>query len=50
MERFDSSSNLSYTAVSDTSVLPTDATTTHCRKRCPHLRPGQHRQRALHNR
>ncbi len=43
MERFDSSPNLNYSAASDTIALPTDATTNHCRKRCPHLSQGQHR-------
>ena len=32
-----------YNNVSDTIALPTDATTNHCRKRCPHLSQGQHR-------
>jgi hypothetical protein len=40
MERFDNRPNLSYSAVSDTSALPTDATTNHCRKRCPRLSQG----------
>ena len=43
MGPFDSRPNLSHSGVSDTSVLATDATTSHCRKRCPHLRQGQHR-------
>ena len=43
MERFDSSPNLNYSSASDTIALPTDATTNHCRKRCPHLSQGQHR-------
>jgi hypothetical protein len=32
-----------YNNVSDTNVLPTDATTNHCRRRCPRLRQGQRR-------
>jgi len=40
MERFDSSPNLNYNSASDTIALPTDATTNHCRKRCPHLSQG----------
>ena len=40
MERFDSSPNLNCSNASDTSVLPTDATTSHRRKRCPHLSQG----------
>ena len=32
-----------YNNVSDTNDLPMDATTNHCRKRCPHLSQGQHR-------
>ena len=43
MERSDSSPNLNYSSASDTIALPTDATTNHCRKRCPHLSQGQHR-------
>ena len=43
MDRLDSSSNLNYSSVSDTISLPTDATTTHCRKKCPHPSQGQHR-------
>ncbi len=43
MEPFDSSPNLNYSSASDTIALPTDATTNHCRKRCPHLSQGQHR-------
>ena len=40
---FDSRPNLRYSLVSDTSGLPKDATTTHCRKRCPRLRQGRRR-------
>src|SRR5450759_379979 len=43
MERFDSSPNLNYSSASDTIALPTDATTNHCKKKCPHLSQGQHR-------
>ena len=43
MERFDSSPNLNYSCASDTSALPTDATTNHCRKRFPHPSQEQHR-------
>ena len=43
MERSYSGSNLNYSSASDTIALPTDATTNHCRKRCPHLSQGQHR-------
>ena len=43
MGPFDSRPNLSHSSVSDTSALPTDATTNHGRKRCPHLCQGQHR-------
>jgi hypothetical protein len=43
MERFDNSPNLNHSFASDTIALPTDATTSHCRKRCPHLRQEQHR-------
>ena len=43
MGHFDSRSNLRHSAVSDTSALPTDATTSHCRKRCPHPGQGLHR-------
>ena len=43
MERLDSSPNLSHSSASDTIALPTDATTNHRRKRCPHLNQGQHR-------
>ncbi|MEN6318200.1 MAG: hypothetical protein ABFD82_05545 [Syntrophaceae bacterium] len=32
-----------YNNVSDTNDLPMDATTNHCRRRCPRLRQGQHR-------
>ena len=46
MERFDSSPNLNYSSATDTIALPTDATTSHCRKRCPHLRQGQHRHKS----
>ena len=35
--------NPGHNTVSDTSALPTDATTNHCRKRCRHLRQGQRR-------
>ena len=38
---FDSRPNLSHSTVSDTSVHPTDATTSHCRKRCPRPRQGR---------
>lgn len=43
MEFLDSNPNLSCSALNDTSVLPTDATTSHCRKRCPPPRQGQRR-------
>src|SRR4030067_1396582 len=43
MERFDSNPNLNYSSASYTSALPTDATTNHCRKRCPHPSQGLHR-------
>ena len=43
MERFYSRPNLSRSTVSDTNVLPTDATTNHCRRRCPCLHRGRRR-------
>jgi hypothetical protein len=43
MGPFDSRPSLSHSAVSDTSALPTDATTNRCRNRCPHPRQGRHR-------
>lgn len=46
MGPFDSRPNLSHSSVSDTNALPTDATTNHGRKRCPHLRQGQHRHQS----
>ena len=41
---FDSIPNLSYTAVIDTSALPTGATTNHCKNIYPHSSQGQHRR------
>ena len=38
-----SSPTRSHSAVTDTSALPTDATTNHHRKRCPHPCRGRHR-------
>ena len=35
-----------YNNVSDTNVLPTDATTNHCRRRCPRLRQGRRKHRS----
>ena len=46
MERFDSSPNLYYSSASDTTALPTDATTNPCRKRCPNLSQGQHKHKS----
>jgi hypothetical protein len=46
MERFDSSPNLNYSSASNTIALPTDATTSHCRKRYPHHSQGQHRHKS----
>ncbi len=43
MEHIDSNSNPNYSYASGTNVLPKDATTSHCRKRCPRLYQGQHR-------
>lgn len=41
-ELFDSGSNPSYRSASDTSALPTDATTSPCRKKCPYPDPEPH--------
>lgn len=41
MGLFDSRPTLSCSSASDTNVLPTDATTNHCRRRCPRLRQGR---------
>ena len=46
MEPFDSGPSLSYSSASDTSVLPTDATTNHCKKKCPHLSQGRRRHKS----
>jgi hypothetical protein len=43
MEHHHSGPNLSDSSVSDTSVLPTDATTNHRRRRSPRLSQGQRR-------
>jgi len=42
-ERFDNGPNPNYSFASDTNALPTDATTSHRRKRWPHRRQGRHR-------
>jgi hypothetical protein len=46
MGPFYSRPNPSHISVSDTSVLPTDATTTHCRNRSPQVRQGRHRHKS----
>jgi hypothetical protein len=43
MGPFGRSPSLSHSAVTDTSALPTDATTNHRRNRCPHPSRGQRR-------
>lgn len=42
----DSRPNRNYSSANDTSALPTDATTSHCRKICPCLRQERHRHRS----
>ena len=46
MGPFDSRPNRHHNAVSDTSALPMNATTSHCRKRCPLPSQGQHRHKS----
>jgi hypothetical protein len=43
-QRYNNSSS-GYNNMSDTNVLPTDATTNHCRRRCPRLRQGRRTHR-----
>ena len=50
MAPFDSRPNLSHSAVSDTSALPMDATTSRCRKRGPRPSQAQHRHKSRESR
>ena len=46
LEHCHNNPNPGYNNVSDTNVLPTDATTNHCRRRCPRLRQGRRTHRS----
>src|SRR4030043_576729 len=45
LEHCYNNSSSGYSNMSDTNVLPTDATTNHCRRRCPRLRQGRRTHR-----